>query len=176
MIPSRFVLSCCQLWAFPWHLVSSALHSHPQLPAVSWHLAGSCRAFGVDLVRRSRFCGGLRRDVTQGKRGCLMGPGFVVRVMFVSSLVIPGLERARDNIRGEMSGIAMSLRLSRSNMGNSAGRSCGLIRGFLHQSTYSYTGKSTWWGSKLHPVTNHSHLSSCPNWGCHPSHCLFLTI
>jgi len=43
-----------------------------------------------------------------------MDPGSVVRVVFVSplpgaSLVIPGLGRARDKVRGEMSGTYISL-------------------------------------------------------------------
>lgn len=46
-----------------------------------------------------------------------MDPGSVVRVMFVSSLpraslVIAGLGRARDKVRGETSGICISLCLS----------------------------------------------------------------
>lgn len=101
MIPARFALRCCQLWAFPWHPLSSALHSHPQLPGHSCHTLG---------VKES-----LLRGASPGlkcRESCwiqALQAGNVLVSFCCGFFIISALGRVREKVRGEMSWICISL-------------------------------------------------------------------
>lgn len=101
MIPARFALRCCQLWAFPWHPLSSALHSHPQLPGQSCHTLG---------VKES-----LLRGASPGikcRESCWIQAlqAGNIRVSFCCGFfIISALGRVREKVSGQMSWICISL-------------------------------------------------------------------
>lgn len=112
--------------------------------------------------------------------GKLRDPGSVVRVMSVSSLpgaslVIAGSERARDKVRGEMSGTCISLCLSTPTWPTWKADLVVLSEVLCTQAPR--TTQENLVIIQILSCHQCSPLIKYPNWGCCPSHCFFpLTI